>query len=305
MSIITSEAHFRQRVLKYSLKYGVTKASNRFGRSRQAIYEWRAKWDGKSWRSLVEKSHRPHHHPAEHTAEEKEMILRRYPRYKDDMMLLWDSLRKSGYTRSYTSLMRVVRKWVQPEIQKRTARKNKPYARAEYPGQKVQVDVKFVPSYCTTNGQKYYQYTAVDECTRWTYREMYDEHSTYSSAQFLANLVKKCPFAIREIQTDNGTEFTNALVQKKCDHKSLFENLLDQYGIIHHRIRVATPRHNGKVERQHRIDEARFYKKMRMYSLEDGRKQLVRYNARSNDIPKTCLNFRSPNEVLADYLAIM
>lgn len=305
MSIITSEAHFRQRVLKYSLKYGVTRASDRFGRSRQAIYEWRAKWDGKSWKSLVEKSHRPHHHPAEHTPEEKEMILRRYPRYKDDMMLLWDSLRKSGYTRSYTSLVRVVRKWVQPEIQKRTARKNKPYARAEYPGQKVQVDVKFVPSYCVTNGRKYYQYTAIDECTRWTYREMYEEHSTYSSAQFLANLVKKCPFPIREIQTDNGTEFTNALVQKNCDHKSLFENMLDRYDIIYHRIRVATPRHNGKVERQHRIDEARFYKKMRMYSLEDGRKQLERYNARSNDIPKICLNFRSPNEVLAEYLAIM
>ena len=305
MSIITSEAHFRQRVLKYSLKYGVTRASDRFGRSRQAIYEWRAKWDGKSWKSLVEKSHRPHHHPAEHTPEEKEMILRRYPRYKDDMMLLWDSLRKSGYTRSYTSLVRVVRKWVQPEIQKRTARKNKPYARAEYPGQKVQVDVKFVPSYCVTNGRKYYQYTAIDECTRWTYREMYEEHSTYSSAQFLANLVKKCPFSIREIQTDNGTEFTNALVQKKCDHKSLFENMLDRYDIIYHRIRVATPRHNGKVERQHRIDEARFYKKMCMYSLEYGRKQLERYNARSNDIPKICLNFRSPNEVLAEYLAIM
>ena len=80
MSIITSEAHFRQRVLKYSLKYGVTRASDRFGKSRQAIYEWRAKWDGKSWKSLVEKSHRPHHHPAEHTPEEKEMILRRYPR---------------------------------------------------------------------------------------------------------------------------------------------------------------------------------------------------------------------------------
>jgi len=305
MSIITSEAQYRQRVLKYSLKNGVTAASIRFRRSRQAIYEWRAKWDGKSWKSLIEKSHRPHHHPAEHTAEEKEMILRRYPRYKDDMMLLWDSLRKSGYKRSYTSLVRVVRKWVQPEIQKRTVRQNKPYIRAEYPGQKVQVDVKYVPSYCVTNGQKYYQYTAVDECTRWTYREMYDEHSTYSSAQFLMNLVIKCPFPIREIQTDNGTEFTNALLQKNCDHKSLFENLLDRYGIIYHRIRVATPRHNGKVERQHRIDEARFYKKMSMYSLEDGRKQLDRYNARSNNIPKTCLNFRSPNEVLQDYLAII
>ena len=305
MSIITSEAQFRQRVLKYSLKYGVTKASNRFGRSRQAIYEWRAKWDGKSWKSLVERSHRPHHHPNEHTVEEKEMILHRYPRYKDDMMLLWDSLKKSGYKRSYTSLLRVIRKWVQPEVKKRTERKNKPYERAEYPGQKVQVDVKYVPSYCVATGQKYYQYTAVDECTRWTYREMYEEHSTYSSAQFLVNLVKKCPFPIREIQTDNGTEFTNALLTKKCDTKSLFEDLLDKCGILYHRIRIATPRHNGKVERQHRIDEARFYKKMRMYCLEDGRKQLDRYNIRSNNIPKICLNFRSPNEVLTDYLAIM
>lgn len=305
MNSITSEAHFRQRVLRYSEKNGVTAASIRFKRSRQAIYEWRAKWDGRSWKSLVEKSHRPHHHPNEHTPEEKEMILRRYPRYKDDMMQLWDSLRKSGYTRTYTSLVRVVHKWVQPEVKKRSRHRSKPYQRAEYPGQKVQVDVKFVPSYCVSNGQKYYQYTAVDECTRWAYREMYDEHSTYSSTQFLVNLVMKCPFPIREIQTDNGSEFTNALLQKKGDHKSLFEAKLEEYGMIHHRIRIATPRHNGKVERQHRIDEARFYKKVRMYSLEDGRKQLEKYNIRSNNIPKSCLGYRSPNEVLANYLSLI
>lgn len=35
---------------------------------------------------------------------------------------------------------------------------------------------------------------------------------------------------------------------------------------------MATPRHNGKVERQHRLDEKRFYSKMRMYNLDDGRK---------------------------------
>lgn len=305
MNSITSEARFRQRVLKYSYKYGVTAASNRFGRSRQAIYEWKSRWDGKSWKSLMERSHRPHHHPKAHTEAEKAMILSRYSRYKDDLMLLWDSLRKDGYTRSYTSLLRVIRKWIKPEIKKRKERKNKPYKRAEYPGQKVQVDVKFVPTECVTNGRKYYQYTAVDECTRWTYRELYEEHSTYSSAQFLINLVKKCPFPIREIQTDNGTEFTNALLTKTTDTKSLFEELLEKCGILYHRIRIATPRHNGKVERQHRIDQARFYNKIHMYSLEDGRRQLERYNSRSNNIPKVCLNYRSPNQVLADYLAIM
>ncbi len=32
---------------------------------------------------------------------------------------------------------------------KKRYRKNKPYKRADYPGQKVQIDVKYVSSYCT------------------------------------------------------------------------------------------------------------------------------------------------------------
>lgn len=304
MNIIASEAKFRQRVIKYSYKNGVTNASNQFHMSRNAIYEWRKKYDG-TWKSLVEKSHRPHHHPKEHTPEEKEMILRRYPRYKDDMIMLWDSLKKSGYTRSYTSLVRVVNKWVKPEIKKKQTRKPMPYERAVYPGQKIQIDVKFVPSYCVANGKKYYQYTAVDECTRWTFRAMYDEHSTYSSKDFLIKLIKAFPAPIREIQTDNGREFTNAYLTKNKDTLSLFEEALMLLDIKYHRIRVATPRHNGKVERQHRTDEKRFYKKMRMYDLEDGRKQLEKYNLKSNTIPKICLNFLSPNEVMEKYLAVM
>ena len=42
------------------------------------------------------------------------MILKRYPRYKDNMLILWNSLRKSGYTRSYTNLVRVANKWIKP-----------------------------------------------------------------------------------------------------------------------------------------------------------------------------------------------
>ncbi|MEG0771278.1 MAG: DDE-type integrase/transposase/recombinase, partial [Clostridia bacterium] len=241
MNSITSEAHFRQRVVKYSLNQGVTVASNRFHRSRQAIYEWRAKYDG-NWKSLMDKSHRPFSHPNQHTEAEKQMILRRYPRYKDDIILLWDSLRKSGYTRSYNSLVRVINKWLKPEQKKKAARKLMPYERATYPGQKIQIDVKFVPSYCVSNGIKYYQYTAIDECTRVVFRELYDEHSTYSSTDFLKKLVSAFPFPIREIQTDNGSEFTNALLVKTSTHKSLFEQTLQGMDIIYHRIRVATPR---------------------------------------------------------------
>ncbi len=75
--------------------------------------------------------------------------------------------------------------------------------------------------------------------------------------------------------------------------------------IKYHRIRVATPRHNGKVERQHRTDEKRFYKKVKMYNLEDGRKQLAKYNIKSNDITKICLGFLTPNEMMNKYLGVM
>jgi len=184
-------------------------------------------------------------------------------------------------------------------------KKPQPYARAEYPGQKIQIDVKYVPSNCVTDGQKYYQFTAVDECTRLPFRQMYDEHSTYSSKQFLEELLRFYQFPIREAQTDNGTEFTNALLVVKSKHKTLFEQALADMDIIYHRIRIATPRHNGKVERCHRTDQQRFYRKLRMFDLNDGRKQLASYQKRSVHYPMTALNFQSPVQVLEKYLGVM
>lgn len=303
--IIVSEARYRQRVVKYSFNHGVSRAAIRFRVCRQSIYNWRIRYDGESWKSLVEGSHRPEHHPNEHTPKELEDIQKRYPYYKDDMLLLYQQLTECGYKRKYKSMLRVIKRMYHPEEKKRKGRKPKGYKRASYPGQKVQIDVKYVPSECVVNGQKYYQYTAVDECTRFTYREMYDEHSTYSSADFLRKLIAAFPVPIREIQTDNGTEWTNALLKKNSTHITLFEKELIKNGIIYHRIRVATPRHNGKVERQHRLDGERFYSKMRMYSLEDGRQQLARYNKKSNNYIKICLDYKSPNQVMNAYLGVM
>ena len=46
------------------------------------------------------------------------------------------------------------------------------------------------------------------------------------------------------VQTDNGTEFINALLVTKSKHKTLFEDALMEMEIEYHRIRIATPRHN-------------------------------------------------------------
>jgi hypothetical protein len=64
---------YKQSVVKFSYKYGVTNAAIKFKKQRRTIYRWREKYDG-TLESLRNKSRRPHHHPKEHTKEEKELI---------------------------------------------------------------------------------------------------------------------------------------------------------------------------------------------------------------------------------------
>ena len=307
MKSITQEAHARQRMLKTFRKHrNATDISRWYHVSRKTIYKWEKLWDG-TLESLRDRSRAPHHMPRKQSAEQMKIVERLSKRYdwKDPIRAYQEAIERYGYQYSYACFKRTARLVNCSGKPAQNRRKNKPYQRAEYPGQKVQIDVKFVPSECVTNGEKYYQYTAVDECTRWTFREMYAEHSTYSSYQFLKLLIEKAPFAIREVQTDNGSEFTNFLRDKCSDQRTLFEQELEENDIKYHRIKPATPRHNGKVERQHRIDQLRFYDNLRMYSLEDGRKQLATYQRKSNNILKECLRMRTPNQVLQSYLAVM
>ena len=303
----TQEAAFRQRMLEYQRnEHTVTETAIRYHLSRKTVYKWRKRWDGTA-KSLMDQSRRPKSSPKKQTEDEIRLVKRQAKKYKwQDHILAYQGAMERGYTRCFGCFTKTVRKLLdqKPKRTKRK-RKNKPYQRADYPGQKVQVDVKYVPSSCVTDGRKYYQYTAVDECSRWTYRYMYDEHSTESSIQFLHRLVKEAPFQIKRIQTDNGNEWTKQLTSNDPRNLTSFELGLKAYGIEYQRIRVATPRHNGKVERQHRIDQARFYKSLRMFSLLDGRQQLAEYQRKSNDYIKGCLGMKSPNQVVEMYLGVM
>lgn len=304
--MLSQYKHFRQRMIKYLEKHTVTETAIRFKVSRKTVYKWLHRYDG-TLESLEDRSHRPHSSPRAHTEEEIKNIMKCIKKFKNDIILAFQTMReKYGYSRSYGGFKRIFLKLRNKQsVKKKKKRKPKPYKRADYIGQKIQIDVKFVPSYCVADGKKYYEYIAVDECSRWAYRQMYDEHSTYSSYKFLMSLIKNAPFPIRQIQTDNGTEFTNALLVVKSKHKTMFEQALEKLEIEYNRIKIATPRHNGKVERQNRQDEDRFYKNMRMYNIEDGRKQLAVYQRKSNNYIKTCLNMQSPNQIIEKYLGVM
>ena len=135
--IIASEAKHRQRVIKYANKHNITEASIRFRCCRQSIYNWKKRYDGKSWKSLVEKSHRPKSHPRQHTEDEIKLILRYYPYYKNDKLLLWQKIKENGYARSYKVMLRKLNSLIKDtEKAKRKGRKPKEYKRAEFPGAK-------------------------------------------------------------------------------------------------------------------------------------------------------------------------
>lgn len=138
------------------------------------------------------------------------------------------------------------------------------YQQMTYPGERVQIDMKYVPAKNLTEEVKeidgrYYQYTAIDEYTRKRVLWASKEQSTSASTEFLKVMMRKFPFKIECIQKDNGFEFTNRLNWQGTKKKTMFESKLEELGIKHKLIKPKTPRHNGKVERSHRKDQERFY----------------------------------------------
>ena len=304
---ITQDMAYRQSLMKYAEKYGVSRASRKYNKSRSYIYFWKGRWDG-TVQSLACRSRRPHHHPNQHTEAELKLIRdmrRRNPHL--GMVELWHRLRQRGYTRRPESLFRVMRKLgLFPKAEKKPAYKPKPYEQMTYPGQRVQVDVKVVPRRCVADPElRLFQYTAIDEFTRLRFLAAYSEQSSYSSADFLKRLVKwyaRRGIRVECVQTDNGPEFTNRFSTNKRDRPSLFEATAAQLGIRHKLIRPYTPRHNGKVERSHREDQKRFYSCHSFYSLDDFAKQLAVHNRRSNNFPMRPLDWCSPLEFAVQYV---
>lgn len=305
MATVTQDMKYKQSLICYALKYGVSRASRKYNRPRSSIYFWLSRYDG-TIESLANRSKRPHAHPNQHTEAELKLIRdmhRRNPRL--GLIDLWCRLRERGYARCPESLYRVLKRMgAFSEPPNKQPYKPKPYEQMTYPGQRVQIDVKVVPRACCPNGQRLFQYTAIDEFSRLRYLAAYEEQSTYSSADFLKKtyaFFKKQGFITECVQTDNGFEFTNRFNSNQRPSCTLFEKTAADLGIRHKLIRPYTPRHNGKVERSHREDQRRFYNSHRFFSLADFDAQLAVHRRASNNRPMRPLQYSSPNAFLTAY----
>lgn len=302
-TIITEEMRYRERVVQYAIKSNNAVAARRYHTSRQQVQRWKKKYDGTT-ASLSNKSTRPHSHPNQHTREEIELIKRMYRRYSfEGLAQVYRSLMDAGYTRTYQSMQKQLRnlRLKQPEKKKYPKSKYKAI-KGEYPGEYVEVDVKYVPLECigfSSSHARYYQITGIDLYSRKRIIKLVNELSTYETSKFLYSLEKSMGFKIKTIQTDNGREFCNDTDKAQ----SLFQIVLERLGIRHKRTRPYSPWQNGVVERSHRVDNEIFYARRRFSSEEEMYKSFKRYATRTNNICRRILKFKSPNEILKEYLS--
>jgi len=98
-------------------------------------------------------------------------------------------------------------------------------------------------------GPSLYQYTAVDDCTRYRVLRLYDRRTAANTLYFIDCVVEEMPFPIQRFQTDRGREFFATKVQKK----------FMSYGIKFRPNKPGSPHLNGKVERSQKTYKTEFY----------------------------------------------
>ena len=307
MNIITQEARKRQAVVKYAVKNGKSAASRQYGVSLSSVKRWCLRYDGESWQSLCERSHRPYSNPNQHTKSEERKIKKAFKKYyaRYGWDGVYDELIKRHYTRSFSGMVYAAKRigLTNQSKHKPPRKTERRYPELTVPGEKVQIDVKEVPFNCLRgDALKYnkhlYQWTAIDECTRLRFVYGFEEHIPENTVKFLKMLIKAFPFKIQTIQTDNGTEFTYKFISDT--ELSPLDIAIQGTSIKHVLIPPRTPWHNGKVERSHRNDQRYFYNWETFSSVEELNKKLSIHLKWSNNKTMRTLGRKSPIQLLAE-----
>jgi transposase InsO family protein len=109
-------------------------------------------------------------------------------------------------------------------------------------GERVQSDTSKIAS-------RLYQYTAVDDCTRYQVIEVYPARTAANTVLFLEKVIEEMHFPAQSIQTDRSREFFAYKAQ----------DWLAEHSIKFRPIRSGQPHLNGKVERAQQTDRKEFW----------------------------------------------
>jgi transposase InsO family protein len=283
-----TRVRYRLLVLEYAGERGAAAAGRHYGLSARTIRRWRNRWRRGGIEGLVPTY--PRHRPRRVSPE----AIERIHHARQELGLgaartrLWLQ-RVHGVRLAMGTIHRVFRDLGVPRLRrtrKREPRQMKLFEKAE-PGESIQVDVKYV----SIAGRWAFQYTALDDCTRYRVLRLYRRLHHSSSLAFLTELQRAFPFPVQRLQCDHGQEFSFAFVLG-----------VEAAGIRHRYIRPRRPQQNGKVERSHRIDNEEFWGRHRFQDFEGAAVALRAWETRYNyERFSLVLQGRTPAEKLAAF----
>lgn len=271
--------------------------------SERSIKYWLASFRERGLEGLENKSTRPKSNPKETPIRIKERVIElRKEHDKCALKLHWNLekegisihprtigkiLKTEGLTRRYR-IKKVVYKYIHAQLQ---------------PGELIEIDAKYVPQ--KLDGKQYYQFTAIDCASRWRHLAIYNDYDNHNSIEFLKEVMKKFPYPIKAIKTDNHSTYTNRYTGylKSSDpfnpklHE--FDCFCERNDITHYLIDPGKPAQNGTVERSHRSDQQSFYEKTTYTDVEQLKYQSKLWNMYYNDLEHCSLNGLSPNQALS------
>lgn len=270
--------------------------------SERAIKYWIAAFRKHGLEGLENKSRRPKTNFKETLIRTKERIIELRKETKLSALKLCWKLKKEGIIIHPRTVGKILKK--ENLTRKYRIRRIKyKYLKQELKqGEIVEIDIKYVPK--KLEGKRFYQFTAIDNASRWRYLEAYEDASNFSATRFLKKLLEMAGFKIKAIKTDNGSCFTNRYTGYSKSINPLnprlhsFDLFCQKHNIIHYLIDPGKPAQNGKVERSHRTDQEMFYDRTSFNSFEELKYKMRLWNMCYNDLEHCGLNGKTPNEAL-------
>ena len=223
------DRHVRHRlaVLRHAEEVtgNVAMTSHYFGISRQTFYKWQQRYRADGEQGLRPRSRRPHTCPHATQVEVvgKILYLRQHYYFGPEKIAMYLA-RYHDLKVSTSGVWRILKRLDLNRLpaSQRYTRHDKRWQRYEkqIPGHQVQIDVKSIePLNATTRRttrttrtaatppasrrrQKYYQFTAIDDCTRLRVLRIYPALNQKTAIQSLDYVLERMPFPLQVIQTD-------------------------------------------------------------------------------------------------------
>ena len=247
------EIQRKLRILRYGEETGhVAKTCLYFGIGRTSFYRRRQSYKKYGEDGLINRPPVPKWHANRTPIEIEEKVLHQRRKYHlGPMRIVWYLERYRGIKISDATVSRMLKRHGVNRLPRGTRMRKVHTNRynKQVPGHHIQMDVKLL-TFIGKQGEKIrrFQYTAIDDATRVRALKVYPKHTHANAIDFVDHVIKKFPFRVKEIRTDNGHEF-----------RAKFHWHVEDKGIRHAYIKRGTPQLNGKVERSHRSDGQEFY----------------------------------------------